>query len=87
MATRRCPQCGRELPALAIRCECGHELPEARDLRSDPDQPTCAVCGQTMALMMERCPSCGAVGYPALRGRKGKKSLGSPEQEAKGKEQ
>jgi hypothetical protein len=31
-----------------------------------------------MALMTERCTSCGAEGYPALRGRRGKKSLGSP---------
>ena len=26
-----------------------------------------------MALMVERCPSCGAVGYPTLRPRQGKK--------------
>ena len=77
--TRHCPQCGRELPALAVRCACGAELPEARDLRSDPDHPHCAACGGAMALMAERCPSCGAVGYPALRGRRGKKSLGSPD--------
>lgn len=32
-----------------------------------------------MELMAQRCPSCGAEGFPALRGRRGKKSLGSPE--------
>ena len=74
---RRCPKCGRELPALAIRCQCGAELPEARDVRSDPDRPACGVCGQPMELMALRCPSCGAEGYPALRPRRGKKSLGS----------
>jgi hypothetical protein len=26
-----------------------------------------------MALMVERCPSCGAVGYPAMRPRQGRK--------------
>jgi hypothetical protein len=77
--TRRCPQCGRELAALVLRCECGHVFPEARDLRSDPDDPRCGLCGGAMALMAEQCPSCGAHGYPALRGRRGKKSLGSPE--------
>jgi len=77
--TRRCPQCGKALAAIAVRCACGGELPEARDLRSDPDHPHCVACGAAMALMTERCPSCGAVGYPALRGRRGKKCQGSPE--------
>jgi predicted amidophosphoribosyltransferase len=76
--TRHCPTCGAELVALAVRCTCGHELPEARDLRSDPDQPTCGVCGAAIALMAERCSACGADGYPALRSRRGKKSLGAP---------
>lgn len=76
--TRHCPKCGRELAALAVRCECGHELPEARDLRSDPDTPSCNVCGAAIALMALQCPACGADGYPALRGRRGKKSLGAP---------
>jgi ribosomal protein L40E len=75
--SRRCPKCGTELGPLAVRCSCGHELPEARDLRSDPDQPRCGVCGATMALMAVRCPACGAEGYPALRPRRGKKSQGS----------
>ncbi len=76
--TRHCPKCGRELASLAVRCSCGHELPEARDLRSDPDKPHCNVCGAAIALMAVQCPACGADGYPALRGRKGKKSLGAP---------
>jgi hypothetical protein len=76
---RRCPQCGRDLDASAVRCACGHVLPEARDLRSDPADPRCGMCGATMALMAEQCPACGARGYPALRGRRGKKSLGAPE--------
>jgi rRNA maturation protein Nop10 len=75
--SRRCPKCGTELSALAVRCNCGHELPEARDLRSDPDQPRCNTCGAAMTLMAERCPACGAGGYPALRPRRGKKSQGS----------
>jgi predicted amidophosphoribosyltransferase len=76
--TRRCPTCDRELPAHAARCgACGTEMPEARDRRSDPDDPHCALCGTAIPLMTERCPSCGADGYPALRSRRGKKSLGS----------
>ena len=62
-----------------MRCECGYELPEVRDRRSNPDDPHCAVCGVELALMVQRCPSCGADGFPALRARRGKKSLGSPE--------
>ncbi len=77
--TRSCPQCGVPLDALAIRCDCGHELPEARDTRSDPDRPRCGVCGADIALMALSCPQCGAEGYPALRPRRGKKSLGSPD--------
>ena len=77
--SRRCPQCGRELSSFAVRCVCGFELPEARDLRSDPAHPHCAACGKALAIMAERGPSCGAVGYPARRGRRGKKSQGSPE--------
>lgn len=79
MVTRSCPRCGTVLDALAVRCSCGFELPEARDLRSDPDRPRCAVCAADMELMAVRCPKCGADGYPALRARRGKKSLGSPE--------
>jgi hypothetical protein len=75
--SRRCPKCGTELSALAVRCACGHELPEARDVRSDPDQPHCGVCGGAMDLMAVSCPACGADGYPALRPRRGKKSQGS----------
>jgi hypothetical protein len=76
--TRACPQCGRELAALAVQCSCGFALPEVRDRRSDPDDPRCAVCNKPMVLMAERCPSCNAEGFPALRARRGKKSLGSP---------
>ena len=75
--TRQCPKCGAHRDALAIRCTCGHELPEARDARSDPDAPRCGVCGAAMQLMALTCPHCGAQGYPALRPRRGKKSLGS----------
>lgn len=76
--SRRCPQCGRELSSLAVRCSCGFELPEARDLRSDPDEPRCGLCGTAIALSVQRCPSCGAEGYPARRARRGKRSLGAP---------
>jgi hypothetical protein len=76
--SRRCTQCGRDLPPLAVRCSCGSELPEGRDLRSTPDRPVCGVCGAAMELMAVHCPACGADGYPALRARRGKKSLGSP---------
>ena len=76
--TRQCPKCGQVLASLAVRCACGYELPEARDLRSDPDQPACGVCGAAIALMALQCPACGADGYPALRGRRGKKSQGAP---------
>ncbi len=77
--TRRCPNCGSELAAQAIRCACGHELPEARDARSDPDRPHCGACGAELALMALTCSRCGAEGYPALRPRRGRKSQGSPE--------
>jgi hypothetical protein len=76
---RTCPKCGASLLSAAVRCKCGHELPEARDLRSDPDRPTCGICGRPMDLMVQQCAGCGADGYPALRPRRGKKSLGSPE--------
>ncbi|OGU03590.1 MAG: hypothetical protein A2W29_01790 [Gemmatimonadetes bacterium RBG_16_66_8] len=76
--TRRCPQCKGELTASALRCTCGYGFPEARDLLSDPDQPHCGVCSAAMELMAVTCPSCGADGYPALRARRGKKTLGAP---------
>lgn len=63
---------------MAIRCQCGHELPEARDVRSDPDRPVCEICDRPMPIMAETCPACGATGYPALRPRRGKKWQGSP---------
>ena len=75
--SRHCPKCGTELSALAVRCACGYELPEARDARSHPDKPSCGVCGAEMELMALSCPRCGADGYPALRPRRGKKSQGS----------
>jgi hypothetical protein len=77
--TRRCQGCGKEVPAFDVRCSCGAELAEARDRRSIPDRPSCNLCGAELALMIETCPACGADGYPALRSRKGKKSLGSEE--------
>ena len=71
--SRSCPKCNTTLPPLAVRCKCGYALPESRDLRSDPDQPRCGLCGKPMGLMEQRCPSCEAKGYPALRPRQGKK--------------
>jgi hypothetical protein len=78
--TRQCPSCGRELAAFAVRCGCGTELPEARDLRSDPDHPSCGTCGAAITLMTETCPACSARGYPALRPRRSRKSLGPDEE-------
>ena len=75
---RRCPVCGAALEAFAVRCPCGAETPESHDVLSDPDHPHCALCGATIALMAEACPGCGARGFPALRARRGKKSLGPP---------
>ncbi|MCH7476100.1 MAG: hypothetical protein IH876_09435 [Gemmatimonadetes bacterium] len=71
--SRICPECNKPLAALAVRCSCGHTLPESRDLRSDPDEPRCGLCGGPMGLMDQQCPSCQAFGYPALRPRQGKK--------------
>jgi hypothetical protein len=71
--TRSCPECSASLPPLAIRCECGFALPESRDARSDPDAPSCGVCGEPIGLMTETCPQCGAFGYPAMRARQGRK--------------
>ena len=75
---RRCAACGSPLEAFAVRCRCGAETREAQDARSDPDRPRCARCGVTIALLAEACPSCGARGFPALRARRGRKSLGPP---------
>ena len=71
--SRSCPKCDQRLTALAVRCACGYTLPESQDLRSDPDEPACGLCNAPMQLMGQRCPSCGAIGYPALRPRQGKK--------------
>ncbi len=71
--SRSCPKCRATIPPLAASCQCGFVFPESGDLRSDPDDPQCGVCDTPMALMVERCPSCGAVGYPALRPRQGRK--------------
>lgn len=79
---RTCPKCGVEVAALTLRCRCGYEWPEARDIRSDPDRPRCGVCGASIGLMTEICPQCEAEGYPALRPRRGKKSLGPPDSPA-----
>lgn len=75
---RRCVACGTSLPAFAVRCRCGVAVPEAQDALSDPDAPRCALCGAALALMDETCGACGARGFPALRARRGKKSLGPP---------
>ena len=71
--SRSCPKCQATIPPLAAGCQCGFVFHESRDLRSVPDDPQCGVCDTPIALMVERCPSCGAVGYPALRPRQGKK--------------
>ena len=75
---RQCSSCGASLDAFATRCRCGVETPEAQGARSDPERPRCKLCGKAMDLMAEACPSCGARGFPALRARRGKKSLGPP---------
>ena len=71
--SRICPECDKPLTAFTVRCSCGYTLAESRDLRSDPDEPRCNVCDEPMGLMDQRCPSCKAFGYPALRPRQGKK--------------
>jgi len=76
---RTCPECGNPLEPLAVRCECGHEMPEAVGVRcANPDSPVCGICSKEIQLMDQRCPHCGAEGYPALRPRKGKTSKGAP---------
>ena len=75
---RRCAACGSPLEAFAVRCSCGAETPEAQDALSDPEHPRCRLCGTALDLMAEACPSCGARGFPALRARRGKQSLGPP---------
>jgi hypothetical protein len=79
---RRCAACGATLEAFAVRCGCGVGTPEGQDALSHPEDPRCALCGASMALMAEACPACGARGFPALRARRGKKSLGPPAQGA-----
>jgi hypothetical protein len=75
---RCCAACGSSLEAFAVQCSCGVATPEATDAHSDPVCPPCALCGTAIALMDEACPACGAKGFPALRARRGKKSLGPP---------
>jgi hypothetical protein len=78
--TRKCPACGAQLEPLGVRCTCGHEMPEAQGVRCvDPDSPVCGVCSKEIQLMDQRCPHCGAEGYPAMRPRRGKRSRGMPE--------
>jgi hypothetical protein len=74
---RTCPTCRQSMPAAAVRCQCGTVLPEAGDRRSDPEHPRCGVCNGGMALMDQQCPHCGAIGYPAMRSRKGRRSKGA----------
>ena len=77
---RVCPKCNAQLERLAVKCRCGHEMPEAEGIRcSDPDAPACGVCGEQIQLMDQRCGHCGATGYPAMRPRKGRNSQGAPE--------
>lgn len=73
LVSRSCPECRATVPPMAVRCDCGFVLPESRDIRSNPEEPRCGACGEAIALMTERCPSCSASGYPALRPRQGKK--------------
>jgi hypothetical protein len=79
---RRCAACASPLEAFAVRCRCGAETPEAQDALSNPERPRCALCEAAMELMAEACPACGARGFPALRARRGKKSLGPPPRSA-----
>jgi hypothetical protein len=79
---RRCAACGSPLEAFAVRCACGAVTPEAQDALSDPEHPHCALCQAPMTLLDEACPACGARGFPALRARRGKKSLGPPPRSA-----
>ena len=81
---RRCAACGSPLDALATRCRCGAETPEARDARSNPERPQCSLCGAPMELLRETCPSCGARAFPAMRPRRGRGSKGPPP-EARGR--
>lgn len=77
--SRHCPACNATLAPMDLTCACGAELPEARDTRSTPSAPQCGACGAAMDLMAQTCPSCGAIGYPALRSRQGRKSKGAGE--------
>jgi hypothetical protein len=77
---RTCPGCGNQLEPLAVRCDCGFEMPEASGVRcADPGSPVCGLCSKEIQLMDQRCPHCGAEGYPAMRPRRGKTSKGAPE--------
>ena len=75
---RMCPECGIKLEPSAVRCRCGYEMPEANGVRcADPDAPVCGICSKEIKLMDQRCPHCGAEGYPAMRPRKGRRSKGA----------
>lgn len=78
MVKRICPDCGAEVGAMALRCGCGYQFPEAQDILSDPEEPRCAVCGEEIELLAPRCQRCGAEGYPGLRARRGRKTKGAP---------
>ena len=58
---RMCPKCRAQMKALAVRCECGFEMPEATGVRcADPDAPVCGICSKEIQLTDQRCPHCGA---------------------------
>ena len=73
----KCSICGAYLEVDAWTCHaCGAP---ADDRAASGDGSRCALCGDVLWSLAEKCVHCGGKGYPALRPRLGDKSLGAPE--------
>ena len=82
--TDRCAICESELSKDASACgTCGAPT-DVAERRERGERSECPECGGALWSQAERCPSCGARGYPALRPRFGDKSVAGPDEPANG---
>jgi len=77
-----CSICGAALDADALTCSACAAPTGADQRAASGTRAQCAACAAVLWSLAERCPSCGARGYPALRPRLGDKSLGAPDDTA-----
>ncbi len=79
MTMEQCSICETSLDESADVCAtCGAPTD---DRAATGDREECPHCGSVIWSHAEKCPSCAARGYPALRPRMGDKSLLLPEDE------